>query len=79
MKHSEAKSLIRSLILEVKAGDKVDSITMDIPLFLRMLEYAREDAKDDMDLHNVTQRANKLTKHLGTLTMDNYSEITKKY
>jgi hypothetical protein len=30
-----------------------DIIKLDIPLLIRLLEYAREDAKTDMDLHNV--------------------------
>ena len=28
-----------------------DSLTMTIPLFLKLLEWAREDAKKDKDLH----------------------------
>ena len=55
--------------------DKVDTITMDIPLFLRMLEYSREDASQDMDLHDVTEKANKLGKERGILSMDDYAEI----
>ena len=55
--------------------DKVDTITMDIPLFLRMLEYSREDASQDMDLHDVTEKANKLGKERGILSMEDYKEI----
>ncbi len=33
--------------------DKADAIKMDVPLFIRMLEYAREDAKTDRDLHDL--------------------------
>ena len=57
--------------------DPVDTITMDIPLFLRMLEFAREDASQDMDLHDVTERANMLTKDRGLLSMKDYEEIVK--
>jgi hypothetical protein len=60
---------------EAKEEDAVDTITMDIPLFLRMLEYAREDAKQDLDLHDVTEKANKLGKERGILQMDDYEEI----
>ena len=52
-----------------------DKITMDIPLFIRMLEYAREDAKTDMDLHKVTENALALSETGKTLTMDQYDEI----
>jgi hypothetical protein len=52
-----------------------DKITMDIPLFIRMLEYAREDAKTDMDLHDVTEKAIALMKSHDYLCMDNYDEL----
>jgi hypothetical protein len=60
---------------EAKEEDAVDTITMDIPLFLRMLEYSREDAKKDLDLHDVTEKANKLGKERGILSMEDYEEI----
>lgn len=52
-----------------------DVITMDVPLFIRMLEYAREDAKTDMDLHNATQNSIQLMKSSTPLTMANYEVI----
>jgi hypothetical protein len=57
--------------------DKIDTITMDIPLFIRSLEYAREDAKDDMDLHNMAEKAIKGTKQKGILSMVDYDDLTK--
>jgi len=60
---------------EAQEKDAVDTITMDIPLFLRMLEYSREDASQDMDLHDVTEKANLLGKERGILQMDDYDEI----
>jgi len=60
---------------EAKEEDKVDTITMDVPLFLRMLEYSREDAEQDLDLHDVTEKANVLGKEKGILSMDDYTEI----
>jgi hypothetical protein len=62
-------------ISEAQEEDKVDTITMDIPLFLRMLEYSREDASQDMDLHDVTEKANVLGKEKGVLSMEDYEEI----
>ena len=55
--------------------DAVDTISMDIPLFLRMLEYAKEDAQEDVDLHDVTQRATELSKTKPFLSMEDYNEI----
>ena len=55
--------------------DPTDIIAMDIPLFIRMLEYAREDAEQDVDLHKVTERAIEAVKLRGLLSMDDYQDI----
>jgi len=55
--------------------DSIDTITMDVPLFIRMLEFAKEDAKTDMDLHKATEIALKISKKEGKLSMDNYYKI----
>lgn len=54
--------------------DKEDTITLDIPLMIRVLEYAREDAKDDMALHKVVEKLIQIRNN-GVLTMDNYNFI----
>ena len=54
-----------------------DKITVDVPLFIRLLEYAREDAKTDMDLHKVTENIIALSETGKTLTIDQYDEIVK--
>lgn len=52
-----------------------DKVTVDIPLFIRLLEYAREDAKTDMDLHNVTEKAISASETGKTLTMADYDSL----
>ena len=52
-----------------------DVVKVDIPLLIRLLEYAREDAQTDMDLHNVTEMLIKLSAEGRVLTMDNYDQI----
>jgi hypothetical protein len=52
-----------------------DKVTIDIPLFIRLLEYAREDAKTDMDLHNVAEKAIAASETGKTLTMDDYDAL----
>lgn len=54
---------------------KANVISMDVPLFMRMLEYAREDAADDLDLHFVTENIIRLSG--GVLTMADYEQIVK--
>ena len=52
-----------------------DTITVDVPLFIRLLEYAREDAKTDMDLHNVAENIIDLSEEGQVLSMDDYNAI----
>lgn len=54
--------------------DDVDTVTLDVPLLLRMMEYAREDAQEDMDLHNAAERMIAMAKD-GPLSMDDYESI----
>jgi len=57
-----------------EANDKKDTITLNIPLMIRMLELAREDVKDDMELHRITERLIDI-RDKGVLTMDDYNFI----
>jgi hypothetical protein len=52
----------------------MDIIKLDVPTFLRLLELAREDVKDDADLHDVAEIVTKLSQD-GVVTMDKYKEI----
>jgi hypothetical protein len=63
--------------MEYKNFNPADKITVDVPLFIRLLEYAREDAKTDMDLHKITENAVALSENGKTLTMDQYDSIVK--
>ena len=72
----EMDSLLdESVVTEVKEEDKVDIVTMDVPLFIRALEYAKEDAQEDMDLHDFAERAITGTKEQGVLSMDDYDML----
>jgi hypothetical protein len=67
----------RKPVAPVKDKEKnpEDVIMMDVPLLIRILEYAREDAKTDMDLHFVAENLIELCKKGVTLTMDDYDTI----
>lgn len=60
--------------IQTEEVDKLDTLTFDIPLMIRMLELAREDVKDDMELHRITERLIEI-RNKGTLTMDDYDFI----
>ena len=52
----------------------MDIIKLDVPLFIRLLELAREEIKDDADIHDVAEIVTKLSQH-GVVTMEQYNEI----
>ncbi len=62
-------------INEATEEDKIDIVTMDVPLFIRILEYSREDAQTDMDLHDLAEKAITSTKQQGILSMDDYNML----
>ena len=64
------------LILENENPE--DVIKLDVPLFIRLLEFAREDAQADVDLHFLADNAIRLSTEGETLTMDHYNDIVKK-
>ncbi len=53
----------------------VDSVTMDIPLLIRLLEFAREDAQDDMVLHQIAERLVGMAEEGQSLSMSDYENI----
>lgn len=53
----------------------IDSVTLDIPLLIRIMEYSKEDAQDDMALHRVVEKLIELSQSGETLTMDQYDAI----
>lgn len=53
----------------------VDSVTLDIPLMIRLLEFAREDAQDDMALHQIVERMIGMKEEGQSLTMSDYKDI----
>ena len=51
-----------------------DIVKLDVPLFIRLLELAREDVKEDADLHDVAEAVIKLSQE-GVATMADYDSI----
>jgi cbb3-type cytochrome oxidase cytochrome c subunit len=52
----------------------MDIVKLDVPLFIRLLELAREDVKQDADLHDVAEAVIKLSQD-GVATMADYDSI----
>jgi hypothetical protein len=60
---------------EMGEENPIDAITMDVPLFIRMLEFAREDASTDMDLHDLAEKAIAMSSEGEVLSMDKYEDL----
>lgn len=54
-----------------------DVIKFNVPLMIRLLEWAREDANKDVELHVITERLIELSEEGETLTMSDYPEIVQ--
>jgi hypothetical protein len=80
-KTSQFKNWLQSHIDDSVRGmkeevDKADRVMLDIPFLIRLLEFAREDAKTDMELHKVVQKLISI-RNKGVLTMDDYDFVVK--
>jgi hypothetical protein len=65
----------KNMVKEEEQQDAIDIVTLDVPLFIRMLEYAKEDAADDMDLHELATKTIALSKQRGILSMEDYDTL----
>jgi len=77
----EGKKSLRAQMFEAEntaEKNPIDIISMDVPLFIRMLEFAREDASTDMDLHDLAQKAIKMSGKGEPLSMVHYDDLTAK-
>lgn len=52
----------------------MDVIKINVPTFVRILELAREEVKNDPDLHDIAEIAVRLSDE-GVITMDDYDAI----
>jgi hypothetical protein len=76
----ENKQRIREMVKKALMGptveeNPIDTVSLDVPLLIRIMEYAKEDAQNDMDLHKVAENAIALSKEGKTLNMSDYSSI----
>lgn len=58
--------------------DKVDIVKMDVPLLVRLLEYASEELQSDVELHKVVENIVARSKASDVLTMADYGALIPK-
>lgn len=51
-----------------------DIVQLDVPLFIRLLELAREDIKQDADIHDLAQKVIELSSDR-PVTMADYNDL----
>lgn len=54
-----------------------DVIKLNVPLMIRLLEWAREDAWQDVELHIIAENLVDLSEEGDVLEMEDYPEIVK--
>lgn len=54
-----------------------DVIKLDVPLLMRLFEFAREDISSDEELHVLVSKLVKLSESGKTLTMNSYQKIVQ--
>ena len=55
-----------------------DVIKLTVPLAIRLMEFAREEAESDLDLHFIAENLVELSKRGEVLDMKDYKRITLK-
>ena len=63
--------------MEEQAPDQADVICVDVPLFIRLMEYAREDAQSDVDLHKLAEKIVARCADGGCASMNDYDELVQ--
>ena len=61
----------------LECENEEDVIKTNVPLMIRLLEYAREESKKDVELHLVAEKLIALSEEGDVLTMEHYPEIMK--
>lgn len=54
------------------------TVHLTVSLFLRLLEFAKEEARDDKDLHFIADNIAKLHGHDNLLDMKDYNHILQR-
>lgn len=71
--------LIPSLESLSMESDKEDTVSMNVPLMIRIFEYIREDVKEDVEIHDIAERLVALSNNSEIpLSMDDYESIIGK-
>lgn len=55
--------------------EQCDGLVLDMPLLIRLLEYAKEDASSDEELHFIAEKLGRVVKEKGYASMEDYEQL----
>jgi hypothetical protein len=67
------KEIVKTDMTPDPGSNPLDTVTFDVPLFIRLLEWAKEESQTDMDLHRIAENALRLG--TAALSMKDYDSI----
>lgn len=71
----EAHDTYQQRVDDIRSGDVVGNICMDVAFLLRLMEECRESVKTDVELHVLLEKVLQQMSTTEVLTMENYAEI----
>ena len=71
---NDMRKLIEA-VEQAQTANPRDNVSIDIPLLVRVLEFAMSDAKTMQDLHSLADNMINLSPDGNTLTMYDYEEL----
>lgn len=73
--HFDHPSMLPHRLAMTKQENEEDVIQVNVPLMIRLLEWAKEDANKDVDIHIIVERLIELSDDGDILSMSDYPEI----
>lgn len=62
----------KTWVTEANKGEDIIKVT--VPMFIKLMEWSREDAKSDLDVHNITER---IVSKNGILCSSEFDDLIK--
>lgn len=69
---------LRAVLFEDEKEEGGEVISLNIPLFIRLMEFAREEAKNDLILHKIAERASEFSEDCDYLEMKHYNQLVRR-
>jgi hypothetical protein len=74
---TKISSIINSFFVESTVGEEDLDVTISISLMVRLFEWVKEDAMDDVDIHKLVENIIDSKSDKSKLDMTDYSNLIK--